>query len=168
MTDSEEICGYEGTNSGDPCQNAVNGENGRCYIPSHNAAADGGDPDAVENPQGAKSKLPDVREDILEAARVGASKGGCARAAGIHKSTLYDWLDEDSPRYDPEFQREFWQARWEGERRYIENPDDVDSRHAQFLLERSFGYTKEQTIEHGGDGLGDVVVSFAEDGGSED
>jgi len=168
MTDSEEICGYEGTDSGDPCQNPVTGENGYCYIPSHNAATFGVGPDDVENPQGANSKLPEVREDILEAARDGLAKEACAHAAGIHKSTLYDWLDEDSPRYDPEFQREFWQARWEGERRYIENPDDVDSRHAQFLLERSFGYTKEQTIEHEGDGLGDVVVSFATDDDSED
>ena len=161
MTDN--ICGYEGTHNGEPCQNSATGENGRCYIPTHNAAADGGDPDDVENPQGPPSKFDDVREDILEAARVGASMGGCARAAGIHKSTLYDWLDEDSDRYKPEFQRDFWQARWEGERRFIENPDDVDSRHAQFLLERSFGYTKEQTIEHEGDGLGDVVVNFTDE-----
>lgn len=158
MTDN--TCGFEDTTSGDPCQHPA-GDNGRCHIPTHNVEGDGGED--VENNAGRPSILDDVKPDILEAARVGASKAGCARAAGIDKTTLYDWLDEESPRYDEEFEREFRQARWQGERRMLENPDDVDSRHAQFILERSFKYTKEQTIEHEGDGLGDVVVSFTDD-----
>lgn len=164
MTDDKDICGYEGTHDGEACQQPA-GENGRCYIPTHQPeVTDGGkDAEDVENYAGPPSKLPECRDAILEAARTGASKQGCARAAGIHKSTLYEWTDPDSDQYHPEFHREFMQARWQGEKRYIENPDDVDSRHAQFMLERSFGYTKEQTIEHEGDGLGDVVVSFTDD-----
>lgn len=162
MTD-DDICGYEGTHDETPCENPPSGDNGRCHIRTHNAAADGGDPENVENRAGPPEKLPEVRDDILQAAREGASKNGCARAAGIHKSTFYEWINPDSDHYHEEFHREFLQARWQGERRFIENADDVDARHAQFMLERSFGYTKTETVEHEGDALGDVVVSFSED-----
>lgn len=144
------------TGDGQPCQNPA-GDNGYCWIPSHNPNGDD------DNPHGRPTIIDDVSDDVLEAAEAGASKEGCARAAGIHKSTLYAWITPESDRYDEEFHRDFMRARWQGEKRLLKNPDDVDSRHAQFILERSFKYTKEQTIEHEGDGLGDVVVSFTED-----
>jgi len=158
MTD-DDICGYPTKSNGD-CQHPTTeeGDADRCWMDAHN------DSDLPDKQQpGRRSKLEDVREDILAAARAGASKQGCARAAGIVKSTLYEWTSPDSEYYDEEFHEDFLQARWQGELRYIRNPEDVDSRHAQFLLERSFGYTKEQTIEHEGDGLGEVTVSFADD-----
>ena len=63
----------------------------------------GGDDDAHG---GRPSKLDDVRDDLLEAAERGTTKEGCARAAGIATSTLYDWLDQF-----PEFSEAFNRAR---------------------------------------------------------
>ena len=170
MTD--EICGYEGTHDGSPCQNAVTGENGRCYIPSHNAAADGGDPDDVENPQGPPSKFDDVREDVLEAAAKPIGKEQVAHLAGIHKSTLYEWLDEDGERYKPEFALEFKEARAEAELKLNSEglyDEDTDTTMVKWLSAVVFGNTKTEkrevdaSHEHSGEGGGPIEVTFHEE-----
>jgi len=134
---NDDICGAECAD-GSQCQHPAGG----CPVASHS------DPDA-ENNQGRPSKFETVRDDVVEAAREGLTIEGCARAAGVHKSTLYDWLDT----YD-EFSDAFMRARANGERRLLKQAltdPDVDSRTARFILERSFGYTKSQEIEHSGD-----------------
>jgi len=162
MTDnSDDVCGYEGTHNSEPCQNVVTGENGRCHLDPHQPDAEGDE----DCPQGPPSKLPEKRPEVLKAARMGASKQGCARAAGIHKQTLYNWIQPESDQYDEAFHREFLQARWQGERKYINNPDDIDTRHAQFMLDRSYGYSKTEkrevdaSHEHTGEGGGPIEVT---------
>jgi len=139
-------CGYP-TEGGDgpPCQNPA-GENGRCWIPSHT------DPDA-ENPQGRDFKIDEAdHDDILDAARMGASKAGCARAAGVKKPSLLRYLDAHDS-----FRTAFMRARSDGEQRLLSGPlfneDDapreMDGQHARFLLSTSFDYqkTEKQEIE---------------------
>jgi len=169
---TEDICGYEGTHDGSPCQNTATGENGRCYIPTHNAAADGGDPDDVENPQGPPSKFDDVREDVLEAAAKPIGKEQVAHLAGIHKSTLYEWLDEDGERYKPEFALEFKEARAEAELKLNSEglyDEDTDTTMVKWLSAVVFDNTKTEkreldaSHEHSGEGGGRIEVTFHEE-----
>jgi hypothetical protein len=165
MTDDEaDVCGHP-TAGGDgpPCQNPP-GDNGRCHIPTHN------DPDA-ENPQGRKFAIDESdHEDILEAASMGASKAGCARAAGVDKASLLRYLDAHE-----EFRTAFTQARATGEQRLLKGPlwneedapREMDGQHARFLLSTSFGYkkTEKQEVEdvtEGGFGGGTEIVVTGE------
>ena len=149
----DEVCGHP-TQRGDgpPCQNPP-GENGRCHIPSHN------DPDA-ENPQGRDFKIDESDHDtILDAARMGASKAGCARAAGVEKPSLLRYLDAHD-----DFRTAFMRARHKGEKRLITGPlfepvdtgepaqvqgpqEQMDGQHARFLLSTSFDYQKTEKRE---------------------
>jgi hypothetical protein len=84
---------------------------------------------------------------------------GCARLAGVTRETLWNWREEY-----PEFASEFRQARAEGELDHLENVSDHGS---QFILERSYGYTKtekrEIEAEHDVDGGISVTEFFAQD-----
>lgn len=151
MTDEQ--CGAE-TTTDEPCQNRA-GENGRCWIPSHNP--EGSD----ENPQGRGFAIDeDDHSDILEAARKGKSQAGCARAAGTTRESLQRYLDAH-----PEFRGAFKRARARGEDELLEgglyNPD-VDSSMAKFLLASSFGYTKTEERKHTGDASG-IVIDLGDD-----
>jgi hypothetical protein len=84
---------------------------------------------------------------------------GCARLAGVAKDTLYRWLDE----YE-EFSDEFKRARAQGELKHLQSVNESGSR---FILERSFGYTKSQEIEHQGDANG-IVINLDESDTDED
>lgn len=144
MTDPD-ICGSTDTNSGEPCQRpagwGTDSDIGPCkQHPS----------------RGRPSKFtPDRREAILKAARNGTTIEGCARAAGISHTCLYDWLDNY-----PEFSEAFNRARAEGEQRLVE---DVTEEDPKFLLERSFDYTKKQEVEHTGEGGGPIQINFSEE-----
>lgn len=133
--EAEEICGAD-TTGDQPCQNPA-GDNGRCWIPSHQP--DDADDVEEENPHGRPSKLEEYRDDILTVARQGATKEGCARIAGVATSTLYRWLNEY-----PDFSEAFKRARAQGELKHLQSVNDSGSR---FLLERSFGYTKKEEVE---------------------
>jgi len=155
MTD--EVCGAETTDGGE-CQNRA-GENGRCWIPSHN------DPDA-ENPHGAPSQLDEYREEILQYAREGLSIKTCAEAAGVDESTMYRWMDRNE-----NFRKSFKRARSEGARllavQGLAEDSGKDTSMAKFLLERSHGYTKTEKKEledvtEGSDGFGTTVVLDSE------
>jgi hypothetical protein len=145
------------------CQNPTTDENDPdcCWIPSHN------DPDA-ENPMGRDFAISDEdHEDILEAARMGLSKAGCARAAGCEKSSLLRYLDDH-----PEFRTDFMRARAEGEERLARGalykdptePREMDGQHARFLLSTSFGYvkTEKREVEMDADVDTDVDIDFSD------
>jgi hypothetical protein len=166
MTD--DVCGHP-TEGGDgpPCQNPP-GENGRCYIPAHNG-------DDADPPGGRNWALDESdHDDILEAARMGASKAGCARAAGVGEATLQRYLDAHDA-----FRSAFTRARAQGERELITGPlynsdddddPDMDGQHARFLLSTSFEYTKteKKEVEHSGDDENPLSVTVkreAYDGG---
>lgn len=142
MTD-ENICGAETAGTDGPCQNPA-GENGRCWIPSHNADTGAGD---AENPQGRDFAIgEDDHEVILEAAREGKSERGCARAAGVSSwAQLNRYLEAH-----PDFRSSFERARARGETELLEGglyDDEVDSSMAKFLLASSFDYKKTEKRE---------------------
>lgn len=146
MTDEdEEVCGHP-TADGSPCQNPPT-DGDSCHLNEH-----GGDGD----PSGRPTKLEEHRDDIMSAAREGMSLQGCARVAGIAEKTLHNWIND----YD-EFASDLRQARAEGELQHIRNVDDKGS---QFLLERSFGYTKtekhEVDLDADVDNTHDVTADF--------
>jgi transposase-like protein len=147
MTEQTDICGADTTGK-EPCRNPA-GENGRCWIPSHQ-------PDAgedVQNPHGRPSKLDEYEDDIIEAAREGLTYEGIARVAGIGLSTLNDWRDQ----YD-DFSAALERARSHAERELIQ---DVDP---EFVLERSYDYVKtekrEVELDADVDGSHDVTADF--------
>jgi transposase-like protein len=143
MTD-EDICGASTTGE-EPCQNPA-GENGRCWIPSHNESD-------AENPHGRPSLLEEHEEDIINAAREGLTYEGIARVAGIGVRTLHDWREE----YE-DFSQSLERARSEAERDLIQ---DVDP---EFVLERSYDYVKterrEVDLDADVDGTHDVTAEF--------
>jgi len=131
---TEDICGAECTD-GTPCEHPA----GSCPVPSHS------DQDA-DNPQGRDFSLSEEdHETILQAARDGKSKSGCARAAGVSHTELRRYLDAHE-----QFRSAFRRARGRGEEKLIEGglyDDDVDSSMAKFLLSSSFDYTKTEKRE---------------------
>lgn len=145
------------TGDGSECDNPATRENGRCWIPSHS------DPDA-ENPAGRPFTLgEDDHEDILQAARDGHSKAGCARAAGTGSMQLERYLDSH-----PEFREAFMRARKKGENTLIKRglfDEDTDSSMAKFLLSTSFDYvkTEKRELEHSGEVQGIVINTEAPD-----
>lgn len=149
MTRDKDICGAR-TTGGGKCQNPA-GENGRCWIPSHN------DPNA-ENPHGRPSELENREDDILAGARMGMTLEGCARLAGVDESTLHRWKKN----YE-DFRKSLKRARAQGELQHIQSVNDSGSR---FLLERSYGYVKtekrEVDAQHDHTGLADLSLSSEE------
>jgi len=154
----DDVCGAECVD-GSACQHPA----GSCPVPSHS------DPDA-ENPHGRDFSIsPEDHDDILDAARDGMSKAGCARSAGVDEKSLARYLDAH-----PDFRRAFMRARSEGEHELVrralyDDPDpnapDINDQHARFLLSTSFDYvkTEKRELENTGDEpLGEVVIDFTD------
>jgi len=148
---SEPTCDHP-TAEDTPCQLPA-GDNGRCWLPSHNP--DGGGADS----HGRDFAISESDHDaILDAARNGMSKAGCARAAGCDKASLLRYLESHES-----FRTAFKRARFEGEKRLIagplqsheDSPEEWDSQHARFLLSTSFDYvkTEKRELEHSGKGI---------------
>ena len=79
------------------------------------------------------------REEILQAAREGTSVAGCARAGGISRETLYQWLNNE-----PDFSDRFERARSEGEQELVRKAKD---KRPDWLLATSYGYKKTEKRE---------------------
>jgi hypothetical protein len=153
---SDDVCGYP-TAKGTPCQHPTtdDGDADRCYIDAHNEAdTESGDP-------GRDWSIDEAdHDDILEAAELGASKAGCARAAGVEKSVLHRYLNAHD-----EFRNAFARARARGEQRLLRGPligddagPDMDGQHARFILSTSFEYAKTERKELTGEDGGPVEV----------
>lgn len=156
MTDNDQATFPNGdpiplTHNGTPCKDCVQRDE-PCWRESHGGTKSDG---------GRNTKLtPDRKQDILQAARVGTTIQGCARAGAISHETLYDWLrrGEDDEEPYAEFSDEFQRARAQGEQRLAAK---VNERKPEFLLERSYGYTREQDINLGGQGGGGIEVRMS-------
>ncbi|MFW6435656.1 MAG: hypothetical protein ACOCY1_04675 [Halovenus sp.] len=137
MSDDDR-CGAE-TTGDHPCKNPA-GENGRCWIPSHNPDSEG------EDPNGRPSKFERVKNDLLEAADGYINLKQVANKGGVSRSTLYKYLDEHE-----DFSDSFKRARGEAADRLVHralDPDDeIDVTFARFLLERSFKFIKTERQE---------------------
>ncbi|EMA38460.1 helix-turn-helix domain-containing protein [Halococcus hamelinensis] len=151
MTDEDfDICGSTNTSTGEPCQRPAGWGTDRDYGP------------CTQHPrEGRPSKFTDSRKDqAIQRARIGATLEGCARAAGISYRTLRNWLDrgeESGEDGDPYFQffQAFNRARGSGEGDLLER---VKEQKPEFILERSYDYTK--TEEHDVNLDGDLEHSF--------
>lgn len=149
------ICGEEKENGG-PCRRDPGwGREGVTEGPCRDHIGD------FHNP---KKLTPDVKSTLIGAAQEGAFKEHCAMIAGISMSTLQNWMnwgEEDvekgieSPCADL-----YWayqRARGAGAVRRLKDAD------GEFVLERSYGYTKEQDVNLGGQDGNPVQVEFAEE-----
>ena len=151
MTDEDfDICGSTNTSTGEPCQRPAGWGTDRDYGPCKQHPRDG-----------RPSKFtPERRDQVIQRAKKGASKEGCARAAGISYRTLHRWLErgeESGEDGDPywQFCQAFNRARATGEDELL---DRVKESKPEFLLERSYDYTK--TEEHDVNLDGDLEHSF--------
>ena len=141
-------------NDGEPCQLPASRDDGRCH---HHTEIDG------ERANGGRpSLLEEYEDDIYAGARQGMTLEGCARLAGVDESTLYRWIDK----YE-DFRKSLNRARAHGELQHLQS---VNDRGSQFILERSFGYTKteKREVEHSGDDENPLSVTIkreAYDGG---
>ena len=155
MTD--ETCGYD-LDDGSTCDLPASRDDGRCH---HHT-------EAGEQKRGGREFTIDEgdHDTLLESARAGMSKAGCARSVGVSHTELQRYLDAH-----PDFRDAFTRARAKGERRLIEGPlyetpedePDMDGQHARFLLSSSFDYvkTEKQELENTGDEpLSDVTINF--------
>jgi len=149
MTDDEtEQCGSRDTSDGGPCELPATREDGHCH---HHTDVDGerargGRPSKLE-------KNPELYDEIMAAAERGLTYEGIARTAGIGLSTLNDWRDTHE-----DFAEDLEQARARGEMELVQ---ETRQSRPEFILERSYGYTKEQEIEHTGDAF-DLSLSADE------
>lgn len=150
---------------GSPCTYRAKYDDGKCGI--HTDETPPGDPG------GRPSKFDDVEADLLEAADSYVNLKQVANRGGIHKSTLFRYLDEKQ-----QFCDRFKRARGRAASRLVDralDPDDeIDIQFARFLLERSFKFIKTERQEvdldadHSFDtaqGVTAEFVTFEGDGG---
>jgi hypothetical protein len=117
--------------------------------------------------RGADPTVDEHIDEVAKLAELPVSDSGVIRLAPIGWGTHQEWSRKSGEPY------ETYQEVWDERRGMAEKKlaEEVALNDPRFLLERAFGYTKEQTIEHEGDGMGPVTVSFAEDddiGGGDD
>jgi hypothetical protein len=139
---SEDICGAT-KNDGEKCDYTPKYDDGKCGLHT----------DEKDN-MGRPSEVAKHTDDILVGARQGMTMQGLARLAGVAEKNLYEYLNRN-----PEFRKSLKRARAQGELKHLQSANDNGSR---FILERSFGYTKEQKHEVTGEGGGGIVFNFTE------
>lgn len=150
---NENICGYE-KDDGEPCQRpggwGTDASIGHCR-------------DHAEEYTTPRKLDEETRQALIGAAQTGAFKRHCADVAGIARSTLWEWLNQgeehaangmNTPLAD--FYRTFQRARGAGA---VSRLREVDP---EFILERSYGYTKSQEVELTGEGGGPIEISLNE------
>ena len=163
MTESDEQTCGEIKGNGEPCENPVKYADGKCGIHS----------EINGDTQGRPTKFSDKRaRQALNAARIGKSKRGCERAAGVGEGTIDRWLEADREFEGDDglidsFAQAFAQARAKGETQCIRNARREDGNPAfeKYLLSSSFGYkkTEKQEHEHAGEDGGPIEVVIGGD-----
>ena len=137
MTD-DEICGAI-KNDGERCEYTPSYEDGKCGIHSDHNDGPGPGP-------GRDSKFDDVKADLLDAADSYLNLKQVANRGGIHKSTLFRYLDGHESFCD-RFKRARGDAADRLVRQALDPDSEIDTSFARFLLERSFKFIKTERQE---------------------
>ena len=132
-------------NDGEKCTYEAKYDDGKCGVHTDEKNRDFGRP----------SKIDEHKDDILAGARQGMTLEGCARLAGVTEQTLHNWLDKHE-----DFFESLQRARAHGELKHLQS---VNDRGSQFLLERSFGYTKTEKREITGEDGGGIVIDLGDE-----
>lgn len=146
---TNDLCGHP-TAEDTPCQNPAT-QDGHCWLDAHGGDTEVGRDFSIQD---------DDHQDILQAAREGLSKSGCARAAGVSHTELNRYLEAH-----PDFRSSFAQARAKGETKLVKgglNDPETDSSMAKFLLASSFEYKKTEKTEVTGEDGGPVEINLSE------
>lgn len=156
MTD--DICGYEGTTTGEPCRHPA----GSCPVDSHSTGA-GGRPSTFTD---------ELAQQAITAAEKGKSESGIEREVGVGHRTIFGddgWVDQDLTFTDNggetrEFSSAIRRARARGEDDWVAEGrgEDGDTSFAKFMLSTSYGYVKTEKREVSGEGGGPVEISINE------
>lgn len=153
MTDA--VCGYVKESDDEPCQRPAGwgtpSDIGHCK-------------DHAEEYTVPRKMDEQTKQSLVGAARRGAFKKHCARVAGITPQTLRNWLNQGEEHIAncmetplSEFYLRFERARAAGA---VERLEDVDP---EFVLERSYGYTKTETHELTGEDGGPIQTEDVTD-----
>jgi hypothetical protein len=157
----EEVCGAL-KNDGEPCDYTAKYDDGRCGIHTDETDTD---------PGGRPSKFDKVKEDLLDAADGYINLKQVANRGGIHKSTLFRYLDEHEDFCDS-FKRARGNAADRLVQRALDPADEIDTSFARFLLERSFKFikTERQEVDLNADvtATHDVTADFVTYGGDDE
>jgi len=118
---SDDICGVT-CGDGTPCQNPA-GENGFCWLPSHNPDID------EDDGRGRPEKLTHERqENIASMIEDGHSISAAARSNNITVQTFFNWMErgtnQDEGIYGDFFER-ITRARGQGEKQYLDAIKDI-------------------------------------------
>lgn len=154
---SEEVCGSTDTSSGEPCERpagwGTDRDQGPCY-------------DHEKSHTVPKKLTPKVKNRILGALRDGAAWRHAAMVAGIQAETLKRWRKEGEKHVEggieselAELYRDVQRARGAGALKRIQGASD------EFVLERSYGYTKteEQNVNVQGElGFSEMAETLRE------
>jgi len=151
---TENICGFE-KDDGEPCKRPAGwgtpSQLGHCK-------------DHAEEYRVPRKLTPDTKSSLIGAAQRGAFKKHCAQIAGITPQTLRNWLNQGEEHINTgletplsEFYLRFHRARAAGA------AEQLSEASAEFVLERSYGYTKSQDVNLGGQADNPVQIEFAEE-----
>ena len=79
-------------------------------------------------PGGRPTKYQDwMAKKAYEHMASGGTIYGLAKELGVQMSTLYDWLEEDSPRYKPEFSESYKKGFEKKKREYAQHLEEAAS-----------------------------------------
>ena len=148
----EETCGSTDTTDGTPCKRTAGWGTDRDHGPCK---------EHVDDRPVLRKFTATRRERIIGAAMSGAFKKHIAQAAEIDRDTLDRWLDmgkeDDANDLDTEL-AEFYTA-WQ-RARGAGAVQTLQSCSAEFIAERTYGYTKteKRELEHTGEGGGPLMI----------
>lgn len=150
---TENSCGYE-KEDGEPCKRPAGWGTDASIGHCRDHAAEYRSPRKLDE---------ETRQSLIGAAQTGAFKRHCAEVAGITPQTLRNWLSQGEEHTSKgvetplaEFYLRFQRARSAGA---VSKLRDVDP---EFILERSYGYTKSQEVELSGEGGSPIVIPINE------